>query len=489
MHASDAVAQTASLPSSTSPIYATRKSSSAARLICTVFISWWIIKDQLALGLTEPPELTTLEDLSERGPRKFGDQCEDDRECGFTGSYCEPKKSKCACREEFEATNHIDKCGHPANVNESCFFNEQCEAKVIQTECRDGRCICIFEKIPVTQSDGLTVCVAEQKEEPNLQYIDPTMIGVLVGMALMFIILCVVLRLFSKARWRENRTIFNTPNARLMNVSLLRENKLLHPQERRGSRASVRVPSRQPSMASLRAHSPNASQGAKHSQHSQHRGHEQDHDVEAAAAAATHRPYQRNRTSRHRINRAICQKPSWRTSPWKFSKQRRRSTNKKNLLDHRCVLYQRRDGPKDVRNGRSFAAFSKRLKESPFNVQIPVFGFSSSFSSSSVNFLYLSYADVFIALTQFFLSISNIVIRKTLRITINRLNNISPHWLLKRKAELKLTNTKWRQRPSRNTSFNVERTEVNDVTAEIIISYRDNRYFIFVSVRRFRCDG
>ncbi|XP_033326520.1 EB domain-containing julius seizure protein isoform X6 [Megalopta genalis] len=201
-----------------------------------------------------------VKDLNGRGTKKFGDQCVEDRECGFAGSYCEPKKNKCTCKEEFEATNHIDKCGHPANVNESCFFNEQCEAKVIQTECRDGRCICIFEKIPVTQPDGLTVCVAEQREEPNLQYVDATMIGGLVGMALMFIIICVVLRLFSKARWRENRTIFNTPNARLMNVSLLRENKLLHPQERRGSRASVRVPSRQPSMASLRAHSPNASQ-------------------------------------------------------------------------------------------------------------------------------------------------------------------------------------------------------------------------------------
>lgn len=62
------------------------------------------------------------------------------------------------------------------------------------------------------------------------------------------------------ARWRENRTIFNTPNPRLMNVSLLRENKLLHG-ERRGSRMSVRMPSRQPSMASLRPHSPNASMG------------------------------------------------------------------------------------------------------------------------------------------------------------------------------------------------------------------------------------
>lgn len=40
---------------------------------------------------------------------------------------------------------------------------------------------------------------AEVKEPPSLQYIDPAMIGVLVGMALMFIIICVVLRLFS--RW------------------------------------------------------------------------------------------------------------------------------------------------------------------------------------------------------------------------------------------------------------------------------------------------
>lgn len=184
-----------------------------------------------------------------------------DKECGFAGSYCEPKKKLCACREEFEATNHLDKCGHAANVNESCFFHEQCEARVSETECRDGRCICLFEKIPVIQSDRI-ICVAEIKEPTSLQYIDPAMIGVLVGMALMFIIICVVLRLFSKARWRENRTIFNTPNARLMNVSLLRENKLLHAQERRGSRASVRMPSRQPSMASLRAHSPNDAQGS-----------------------------------------------------------------------------------------------------------------------------------------------------------------------------------------------------------------------------------
>lgn len=46
-----------------------------------------------------------------------------------------------------------------------------------------------------------------------------------------------------------------------MNVSLLRESKLCHNQDRRGSRTSVRAPSRQPSMTSLRPHSPIGKQG------------------------------------------------------------------------------------------------------------------------------------------------------------------------------------------------------------------------------------
>ncbi|RZC35327.1 uncharacterized protein BDFB_004566, partial [Asbolus verrucosus] len=117
-----------------------------------------------------------------------------------------------------------------------------------ETECRDSLCTCIFEKQPVTKPDGKVECVdvsVVQNAIPSNKYVDPAMIGILVAMFLMFITICVVLRLFSRARWRENRTIFNTPTPRLMNVSLLRENKLLH-QERRGSRGSARGPSRQP---------------------------------------------------------------------------------------------------------------------------------------------------------------------------------------------------------------------------------------------------
>ncbi|XP_055678859.1 uncharacterized protein LOC129787346 isoform X2 [Lutzomyia longipalpis] len=215
-------------------------------------------------GFSLGPEITTTEfDYSNRGNRKFGDKCEVTNDCGFPGSICDSKKKSCQCVPELPATNHIDKCGKEAAINESCFFNEQCEALNFQTECRDGRCICRFEMSPVVNKDGSIECKGKNEPIEPVTYVDPAMIGVLVGMALMFVIICVVLRLFSRARWRENRTIFNTPNPRLMNVSLLRENKLLHGQERRGSRMSVRVPSRQPSMASLRPHSPNASLGSR----------------------------------------------------------------------------------------------------------------------------------------------------------------------------------------------------------------------------------
>ncbi|XP_021693727.1 uncharacterized protein LOC5575947 isoform X2 [Aedes aegypti] len=199
-------------------------------------------------------------DPAGRGTLMFGDKCESTTDCGFAGSVCDSGTRTCQCTSDLPATNHLDKCGKKAQVNESCFFTEQCEQMTEQTECRDGRCICRFEMNPIFKPDGTVECRATMNKpiEPE-KYIDPAMIGVLVAMAVMFIIICVVLRLFSKARWRENRTIFNTPNPRLMNVSLLRDNKLLHGQERRGSRMSVRLPSRQPSMASLRPHSPNAS--------------------------------------------------------------------------------------------------------------------------------------------------------------------------------------------------------------------------------------
>lgn len=48
-----------------------------------------------------------------------------------------------------------------AQVNESCFFTEQCEQMTEQTECRDGRCICRFEMNPIFKPDGTVECRGE----------------------------------------------------------------------------------------------------------------------------------------------------------------------------------------------------------------------------------------------------------------------------------------------------------------------------------------
>jgi hypothetical protein len=47
-------------------------------------------------------------------------------------------------------------------VNESCIFNEQCEDMTPETACIDGKCICRFDKMPITKKDNSIECVGER---------------------------------------------------------------------------------------------------------------------------------------------------------------------------------------------------------------------------------------------------------------------------------------------------------------------------------------
>ncbi|CAG9807732.1 unnamed protein product [Chironomus riparius] len=107
----------------------------------------------------ESSKLFCAQDLSSRGKLKFGDPCETTQQCSFVGSVC--LNRECVCEPFLEATNHFDKCGKPVSVNESCFFNEQCETSIPQTECRDGRCICRFDKMPILKKDGSIECMGK----------------------------------------------------------------------------------------------------------------------------------------------------------------------------------------------------------------------------------------------------------------------------------------------------------------------------------------
>lgn len=95
-----------------------------------------------------------------RGTKLFGDRCDHTNECGFPGSECDKNRKRCECQEEVPVTNHIDKCGKSAAINEKCFFNEQCEAIDFRTECRNERCVCRIDlMLTVQNKDGTLNCI------------------------------------------------------------------------------------------------------------------------------------------------------------------------------------------------------------------------------------------------------------------------------------------------------------------------------------------
>ncbi|XP_045106967.1 uncharacterized protein LOC123501937 isoform X2 [Portunus trituberculatus] len=186
-------------------------------------------------------------------------------ECdALPNSICVKEEGICKCTRPnnlFDVENQY--CGKATKLGEKCMYTSECAEGDDYSVCNDQKVCACGPGFSVDDLPQVGVTCIETSKGDGIGAPDPAMIGVLAGLALMFVIICVVLRLFSKARFRENRSIFNTPNPRLMNASLFKDSKLLSPArgDRRGSRASVRVPSRAASITSVNAasRSPNGS--------------------------------------------------------------------------------------------------------------------------------------------------------------------------------------------------------------------------------------
>ncbi|XP_043191489.1 uncharacterized protein LOC122364739 isoform X2 [Amphibalanus amphitrite] len=164
---------------------------------------------------------------------------------------CDMATGTCQCVKTHPIPNEVS-CLRAVAVNETCSITAQCRPETNHAECVHGVCQCQPKYEKHTYSDGNAFClmrsehVADAKKTP----VDPVMIGILASMVLMFVIICVVLRLFSKAQFRQNRTILNSANPRLMNASFLKGSLIKSPVEQlRGSHSSRG--SRAPSLSSL----------------------------------------------------------------------------------------------------------------------------------------------------------------------------------------------------------------------------------------------
>lgn len=173
----------------------------------------------------------------------LGKECSSSEECAATvNATCDSVLSVCVCPPQYPVAGEGG-CLTASAVGAQCRESVQCRPEVSNAVCTSLVCACLPRHYRHTYADGLTTCLPSGKliEEKTNAPIDPVMIAILASLVLIFVIICAVLRLFSKARFRQDRTILNSANARLMNTSLFRGPAVHKP--RSGDRRRSRVPS------------------------------------------------------------------------------------------------------------------------------------------------------------------------------------------------------------------------------------------------------
>jgi len=177
---------------------------------------------------------TTAEAVTEAtnsGPKLKDFACRRPEDCSnIDGTYCDADLGFCLCKPDYPVTD-TNHCYKESKYDEFCQLDIQCQRRDKNTKCNRDFNLCECQPQYVAQSfnNGHFWCVrpsTTQNADHGIgSFVDPTLFIILGAMALMFIVMCVVLQLFAKAQFAENRSIFNTPNPRLMNVSLLKDKK------------------------------------------------------------------------------------------------------------------------------------------------------------------------------------------------------------------------------------------------------------------------
>jgi len=128
----------------------------------------------------------------------------------------------CLCQQDW--TLQQGSCVKVVRLNRHCKTDKECQAGQGDSYCSKllNICQCRQGFLTLENRQKQPVSCEVSVVEDSDTFIDPTMIGILVILGLMFVVICVVLQMFSRAQFGETQTIFNTPNPRLMNVSMVK---------------------------------------------------------------------------------------------------------------------------------------------------------------------------------------------------------------------------------------------------------------------------
>ncbi|KAL1417957.1 hypothetical protein MTO96_006023 [Rhipicephalus appendiculatus] len=187
--------------------------------------------------------------------------CESDADCrrlsfqaAAVGIACDASTRRCVCSNRTLVLTRRGTCLPIRMLGQPCRRNEQCLKIDKNAECDDDYCKCKDGYYLFNDVNG-TSCLQDVELQTMRPFgMDPktdtgmseeNMVPIIVCLAIMFVGMCVALQLFSRARFRNQRTIFNSPNPRLSHLKLGNKDS-----KRRHSHASLHAGSRRASACS-----------------------------------------------------------------------------------------------------------------------------------------------------------------------------------------------------------------------------------------------
>ncbi|XP_046655464.1 uncharacterized protein LOC124349024 isoform X1 [Daphnia pulicaria] len=197
---SDAAANAATDAGSTS------SSSSASRWLST----WMLQEGQQAHRDTVP----VIKSIKSRG-FLVGDFCDDADQCnsGLPHTVCNAMTQRCECDSDFPIIVDNSICVPPLKLGEDCLYDQSCQyydrnsvcALSDQGTAHECRCRAAFRPSITLESISQTSLCLPEPHGPWLKSDVPTVIGLGVGMSIFMALTCLVLRLFSRARFAQDQ--------------------------------------------------------------------------------------------------------------------------------------------------------------------------------------------------------------------------------------------------------------------------------------------
>ncbi|KAI9560118.1 hypothetical protein GHT06_014128 [Daphnia sinensis] len=144
-----------------------------------------------------------------------GDFCDDADQCnsGLPHTVCNAMTQRCECDSDFPIIVDNSICVPPLKLGEDCLYDQSCQyfdrnsvcAMSDEGNANECRCRPAFRPSITLESISRTSLCIPEPHGPWLKSDVPTVIGLGVGMSVFMALTCLVLRLFSRARFAQEQ--------------------------------------------------------------------------------------------------------------------------------------------------------------------------------------------------------------------------------------------------------------------------------------------